>query len=473
MMKQWFIWRRLVALIGIGGLLLGLSSCKSDDDEVADLSEEGTNDWIYKVMSNYYLWYEDMPEKDRLNFSQSPDKFFETLLSDEDGVQFGDDWLPFSSIEQKEEATKSISASDSYGFEFATYKSGNNYYVWVLYVLPGSPAAEAGLKRGDWVIAVGSDTPNISNLSALQQGAATTFQLAEAKVEGKKVTFYRTQSISVAASRAVEDTPFLKDSVYTIGGKRIGYLMYNSFTSGPNDETEVYDEQMKQLFAHFKSEQVSEFVLDLRYNPGGLLTSAQLMTSFLAPAEALGKTFCYQEYNDKQEKSNKETKFLKSTDLGNANLDLERIYVLIGSTTASASEAVINCLIPYMGRSNITIIGEQSIGKRVGSNIFGTKDDYDWLLHPITFRIYNADRTADYEGGFEPDVPVEELVIGNDLLPFGDTQELLLSEAISRITGANVRSIKTRTAVEDTPKAIPAFYNRKVGGLIDKSDNLE
>ena len=116
-------------MIGIGGLLLGLSSCKSDDDEVADLSEEGTNDWIYKVMSNYYLWYEDMPEKDRLNFSQSPDKFFETLLSDEDGVQFGDDWLPFSSIEQKEEATNSISASDSYGIEFATYKSGSNYYV--------------------------------------------------------------------------------------------------------------------------------------------------------------------------------------------------------------------------------------------------------------------------------------------------------------------------------------------------------
>ena len=69
----------------------------------------------------------------------------------------------------------------------------------------------------------------------------------------------------------------------------------------------------------------------------------------------------------------------------------------------------------------------------MGSNTFGTKEEYDWLLHPITLRIYNADHEADYANGFEPDVKIEELVIGNDLLPFGDTNERLLSEALSRI----------------------------------------
>ena len=360
-----------------------------------------------------------------------------TLLSDQDGVKYGDGWLTFSRIEKKEEETKSVSESDSYGFEFASYKNGNLYYAWVLYVLPGSPAAEAGLERGDWIIAVGSETPNVTNLSAFYSGGETTFLLADAVRKGNEVTFYKRKTISVAASRAVEDTPFLKDSVYTVGGKKVGYLVYNSFSSGPDDESTIY----------------------LRYNQGGLVTCAQLMTSLLAPADALGKTFCIMEHNEKQSKSDETLLLRKNSEIGNANLDLKRIYVLTGSVTASASEAVINCLIPYLTRSNITIIGEKTIGKRVGSNTFGTKEKYGWLLHPITLRIYNADHEADYANGFEPDVKIEELVIGNDLLPFGDTNERLLSEALSRISG--LKSLPVHAESEGRILLTPSSLERK------------
>ena len=226
-------------LAGLLAILLLVPSCTTED-EVPDLSDEGTNGWIYKIMADYYLWNEDMPGKGNLNFSQSPDKFFDSLLSDQDGVKYGDGWLTFSRIEKKEEETKSVSESDSYGFEFASYKNGNLYYAWVLYVLPGSPAAEAGLERGDWIIAVGSETPNVTNLSAFYSGGETTFLLADAVRKGNEVTFYKRKTISVAASRAVEDTPFLKDSVYTVGGKKVGYLVYNSFSSGPDDESTKY-----------------------------------------------------------------------------------------------------------------------------------------------------------------------------------------------------------------------------------------
>ena len=136
--------------------LLYFSACKSDD-ELETLSDEGTNDWIYRVMEAYYLWYEDIPEKANLNFSQSPDKFFESLISEQDGVMFDGKWIPFSTIEQKDNTTKTVTASDSYGFEYAIFQDSKYYYAWVLYVLPGSPAAEAGIKRGDWIIAIGSD----------------------------------------------------------------------------------------------------------------------------------------------------------------------------------------------------------------------------------------------------------------------------------------------------------------------------
>lgn len=451
-------------LAGLLAILLLVPSCTTED-EVPDLSDEGTNGWIYKIMADYYLWNEDMPGKGNLNFSQSPDKFFDSLLSDQDGVKYGDGWLTFSRIEKKEEETKSVSESDSYGFEFASYKNCNLYYAWVLYVLPGSPAAEAGLERGDWIIAVGSETPNVTNLSAFYSGGETTFLLADAVRKGNEVTFYKRKTISVAASRAVEDTPFLKDSVYTVGGKKVGYLVYNSFSSGPDDESTIYDDRMKQVFAGFKVENVDEFILDLRYNQGGLVTCAQLMTSLLAPADALGKTFCIMEHNEKQSKSDETLLLRKNSEIGNANLDLKRIYVLTGSVTASASEAVINCLIPYLTRSNITIIGEKTIGKRVGSNTFGTKEKYGWLLHPITLRIYNADHEADYANGFEPDVKIEELVIGNDLLPFGDTNERLLSEALSRISG--LKSLPVHAESEGRILLTPSSLERKqTKGLI-------
>ena len=226
---------------------------------------------------------------------------------------------------------------------------------------------------------------------------------------------------------------------------------------------------MKQVFAGFKTENVSEFVLDLRYNQGGLVTCAQLMTSLLAPADALGKTFCIMEHNEKQSKSNETLLLKKNAELGNANLDLKRIYVLTGSVTASASEAVINCLIPYLTRSNITIIGEKTIGKRVGSNTFGTKEEYGWLLHPITLRIYNADHKADYANGFEPDVKIKELVVGNELLPFGDMNEMLLNEALSRITG--LKSQPERAESEGRVLLAPSsFERRKIKGLIFESE---
>lgn len=463
-MKQKFAFKKktFAVLMGLLAVFLLVSSCTTDD-KVPDLSDEGTNDWIYKVMTDYYLWNDDVPDKGNLNFSQSPDKFFESLLSKQDGVTYGGGWLTFSRIEKKEEETKSVTASDSYGFEFASYKSRDGfYYAWVLYVLPGSPAAEAGLERGDWIIAVGSDTPNVTNTSAFYNGGATTLLVADA------ITFQKKKELSIAASRAVEDTPFLKDSVYTINGKNIGYLVYNSFTSGPDDEGEEYDNRMKQIFAQFKAKNVNEFVLDLRYNQGGLVTCAQLMTSLLAPADALGKTFCIMEHNEKQSKSNEILLLKKNAELGNANLDLKRIYVLTGSVTASASEAVINCLIPYLTRSNITIIGGKTIGKRVGSNTFGTKEEYDWLLHPITLRIYNKDHNADYANGFEPDVKIEELAVGNEILPFGDTNEMLLSEAISRITG--LKSQSARGEREGRILLAPSSLERKkTKGLIFES----
>ncbi len=441
--------------------VLLVTSCQKND-EGNNGPKDDVNTWIYKTMQEHYLWYGEMPSQKRLDYNLSPEDFFNSLLVDEDGAILNNTKIWFSTIEKKDEATKAISdASDSYGFEYASLRlTSGLYYAWVLYVLPNSPAAEAGLKRGDWIVGVNNISP-IMDLSILNSGIGTRFQMAQFK-DNK---FVESGTIDISASRTVEDTPFLKDSVYHVDGKTIGYLLYNHFASGPDNKNYSYDERMKQIFVSFKSENVNEFVLDLRYNGGGLVTSSLLLTSLLAPANALGKTFCIMEYNDKHADDTQTLPLKNNNELSNANLNLKRIYVLVGDLTASASEAVINCLIPYMGRDNITLIGQKTIGKRVGSVPYGDNEDYGWILHPITFNIFNADHNADYGNGFNPDVNLNEMDYRNNVLyPLGDRNDLLLGAAINLITGHTSKSPSVQTC--GTSDFSYPSLERKAKGLI-------
>ena len=451
-------------LSGMLACLLFVSSCKDSDEP--DVLKDDVNTWIYKTMTDYYLWYDEIPAKNKLDFNQSPEDFFNSLLYlEEDGaVIYGQNYV-FSRIEKKKGTAKSIDTSDSYGFDFALYSLQDASYLYarVIAVYPNSPASEAGLQRGDWILGVNS-LNNITTAKALYAGGKTTFLIGEYDMERERLVF--SKELPIGSSRAVEDTPFLKDTVLHIGEKNIGYLMYNTFSSGPTDNDNTYDDRLKQIFSSFKSRNVNEFVLDLRYNGGGLVSCAQLLTSLLVPASDLGKTFCLMEYNDKKKELNQSLLLKKNSEMSNANLNLKRVYVLVGEATASASEAVINCLKPYA--ESVTLIGEKTVGKRVGSIIFGEREDYDYLLHPIVLRIYNGKHEADYANGFTPDIYADELYSHEKLYPFGDARETLFGIALAQITGQTFRAASTSASAKsmDANVTFPTLERRRVKGLI-------
>lgn len=412
-----------------------MASCEKDDNHAPE-TKDSVNRWVYKMMKENYLWYGEIPKEAQLDFNAEADDFFMSLLSDQDGKDLSDGHHSYSTVE-KATPVKSIPASDdSYGFDFATteVQSGNKVYkaAVVIYVLKNSPAEEAGLRRGDWIIGVNGTEGTISAYEMLRKGGGTTFVVA--KYDQQKEGLVYDREVDIAPSRGVEDTPFLKDSIYTYGNKRIGYLMYNHFSSGPDGYKDTeYNLYMQSLFEKFKSRGVNEFVLDLRYNGGGVTTAAQLLASLLAPKEALGKTFAIFEYNDRQEKNNKSESFLHTAEVQAANLNLKRLYVLTGSTTASSSELVINALKPYLGDANVRLIGLQTFGKVVGMSIYDESEKYGWIFSPVTFHIYNSKREANYGDGFIPDVRINEF--NYDLVDLGDTRDPLLGQAINEITG--------------------------------------
>jgi len=444
-------------------LLIGNASCKdgdNDDDSglIIDPTEKtGVNAWIESTMRENYLWYADMPAQSKLNFSADPETFFSSLLSTSDGDEdLNGKHYYYSYIESTSTITKAISnLEQSYGFEFNLYPIGDSHYAaHLLYVAPNTPADEAKLKRGDWIVKMNTDFITISNYKTLY--GSNAMELTTAKyINGGLVT--QAGKTQLGAARKIEDDPVHYHTIIPWNGKKVGYLVYNHFTAGQMDEDTKYDKELLTLSNTFKG--VNEFILDLRYNNGGLLSSAQLLSTILAPASALGKTFCTLQYNDNQSPQNESITLRSSLLSGGANLDLKTIYVLVTAESASASELVINCLKPYM---KVVVIGETTEGKNVGSVSY-TDNKYPWLLQPIVCKLYNASGKSDYgKIGFIPNYKRDEAETLDKFLPFGDTNELLLSTALGLIGGTpTVTATKSVTRSSMILKKVASSLDRK------------
>lgn len=441
--SNWLVMRYNKLVLPFFVLSLAFLSCQ---DETTDKSSESSttyssaNKWIYNLMLENYLWYSDIPAESELDFSADSQTFFSSLLSDEDGKDNSSGGHTYYSTFKAYSSTRTISdASDSYGFDFATYnlsyRGSTIKTAVVLYVLKDSPAEEAGLKRGDWILGTDSVIGNISDYSVLRSGSEVSL------VVSKWGTLSKTSVINMQESREVEDTPFIKDSIYNYNGATIGYLMYNHFKLG-TDEYDTsdtrYEDYMYELFEKFKNAGVNEFILDLRYNTGGDVECARQLASLLAPSSALGNTFCYLEYNDKNTDNNSSVSFLNTSAVQSANLDLDRLYVLTGSYTASASELVINTLRPYMDSTNVRLIGAYTHGKTVGMTVYNASSVYGFVIAPVTFRTYNCNYEANYADGFTPDIYINEY--NYEMAEFGSLQDPLFAQALIEIIGLTSRS---------------------------------
>lgn len=450
-------------------------SC-SDDKVDPEIPEETTtegqeiNKWIYNVMDEWYLWYDEMPESSSLDYSSDSQEFYQSLLIvPKDGVIINDEFHYFSTLEETK-ATRATSESSTYGLYYINYSDQNSrHYFQILYVMPNSPAEKAGLKRGDIVYAINDKT--ITGSQELSSGGPLTLTLADVNIDENNLLNFveRTDKVELGNSEDVNEV-IITQKVIDKGDKHIGYLVYNAFETGPNNENNNFNTQLCEIFKGFKDEGVNELVLDLRYNGGGRLSCALMLASMLAPEEDLNNEgeFARLKYNkkkttsifgnnsvnyysdkfDKNYYSASSNKY-KYTDSDGVNLDLKRLYVLVGGSTASASELIINGLRPYY---DVVVIGTKTIGKNVGSNQF-ENDDKTWKMNPICFYIYNKEMKNDYDDGFTPDIEIDEFRPSfTNIIDFGNLNEPLLKVAIEHIMGTYnaTKSTKSTSFIEDS-----------------------
>jgi carboxyl-terminal processing protease len=449
-----------------------LSSCKKATDSVTPSTGVATNsevnDWILSNMKYNYFWTDKIPVS--TDKTLTPDKYFLSLLYDWNNTANADrdrfSWIKESAAELK----ASLSGqSKTTGMEYKLYYRDNTQtgvVASVIYVLPGSPAATAGIKRGDIISKVNGQVLTGTNYQDLLQSNTDSYTYGFASVVNGTLTD-NTQTKQVTALVFQQD-PVLLDTTYTIGGKTIGYVVYNQFIPGINPDgiikDKTYDLKLDNIFGKFKQKGVNELVLDLRYNRGGYVSSSTNLASLIGRNIDASKVFYTQKWNsnvtadyDKKYGAgwNNQNFISKSTNIGG---NLSRVYVLTTGSTASASELIINGLRPFM---TVNTIGTTTVGKNVGSiTISDDSGRIKWGMQPITFKSANAQGFTDYGGGFTPTVEVKEPSYG--MKTFGDVTEAMLSEAIFQISGT--RMARRAASTEVTRPSLFSSIDSKAGG---------
>jgi len=413
------------------------------------------NEWIYDEMSIYYLWNDKLPQ--RPDYSLISGKFFKSILytfhtaTNPHGDRFS--WIQENYVDLLDNLSGISSSEIGFDYIFVrTNDTGTQYYALVLYPKSGTDAEAKGINRGRFITQVNGENITPDNYSSLFGGSGTKrLRMADWVYDSDEQSFYLQDSgdVTIQMHSRYAENPVYFDKVYTIGDKKVGYLVYNFFARDNGDNSNDYDKLLVNKLSNFQSQGVNEMILDLRYNSGGAVSSAIALASALVKNRSTNNVLVTSEYNSivhnelrKEYGADYNKDYfidkIMGTSVSIPSLSLPQLYVLTSGWTASASEFVINGLKPYM---DVILVGETTYGKNVGSISIYEKDDpkNKWGMQPIVVRYSNSIGESDFTAGFNPNYEVDEF---EDLFlfDFGDTNDPLLGTALAHITGQPLRS---------------------------------
>jgi carboxyl-terminal processing protease len=460
-------------------LFVGLiSACKKsnkNNDILTGPSKTGTTlnliqDSVYLYAKEDYLWFTALPNyatfQPRL-FTNPNDK---TALTNELNAlsQYAinpatnlpyEYYTPspgqakYSFIDDGTETAALNGTKGDFGFD-VQYNNVNDLRIEFVY--QGSPAGLAGLKRGYQITSIngstsisydakgyGSGTSNNLNYvsNAVYNSGTITMTLLDAT--GKTI------NASISTSNYTVN-PVLKDTVFNEGnGHIVGYFVFNSFTSDANA-----DPLLNAVFSNFASQGVTDLAIDLRYNGGGYVSTAEYLDNLIVPAAKNG-TLMYNTYYNSNLVSGADP-LLKNqwrkdpsggpdynygqfdySVAGNAvnfskkgSLNVGRVFFIVSGQTASASELTINNLRPEM---DVQFVGDTTYGKPVG---FFDININKYIMFTPEFSVQNSAGQGGYYSGFAPGSTNYPGIHDNDDLTkdFGDPTETLLAHVLSDVT---------------------------------------
>ena len=420
------------------------------------------NEFIYEGLRSEYLW-ENTINWNAIDFKKEkdPHAFFKRLIYKDDR------WTNLTdNAEAWNQGFAGISTTYGFDLRFSYIGQTEELVAIVRYVYPGTPADRAGIRRGDLLLKLNGGPITVKNYADFYD--KPTIVVNKGILKDKTLT---AEPVGVAMT-AVEmyQDPILKDTVINKDGHRVGYLCYTDYTERSTAE-------LIKVFTRFKTAGVTDVVLDLRYNGGGYVSTARALCSILAPEAAMKKKerFLFKLWNENymsywKSKGRNDELYETFVDTLGINMNLNRLYILTGKGTASASELTLTGLTPYM---DVVQIGDTTHGKFCGGIVLMPKhlwwdksasyyqEIQNWGMYVMIYKFSNK-RNDEFPRGFAPKYVVKEYLL--ELYPFGDERDPLLGKALELITGkqvAKARSRRIQPALRELPIDNP---NRPLNG---------
>lgn len=449
-------------LCAVAGAALLLAACNKKDPvapspPTGPVTRQEINNWMLDSMRYFYLWNGSLPAKADTSLD-APD-FFYSLRNPDD---------PYSLLyDPGNRSTIPRSMLYNFGMDYNVISwpsAAGGVIGAVKLVMPGSGAAAAGFTRGSYFTRINGIVLTADNAASLTAAVLKdgTGSFTPATVDGATITEKSPINWDLRYER---ENPVYAATVLMAGNKKAGYLFYNSFT-------DTYNSTLQAVFQDFKNKGVTDLILDLRYNNGGSIAAAALLTVMIAPDITANSIFV--QYTGNSHQGQHQLSFsdalshpenagvINFGNLQNARLLLPKVYILSGHQTISAAELTINNLKPY---TQVIQIGATTHGKDKGAVVVidqRSPKRIPWILQPITYRLANAKGEGNYTQGIAPQYVVDEMG-RQPLTALGDVNDPLVAKALALISG-NGRTSNTEHTVrmyyEATPQAKEMIFPR-------------
>jgi carboxyl-terminal processing protease len=368
------------------------------------------NNWLRSWTNELYLWYSEVPDLDPGAYSTTAAYFPLLKTSELTSTGHAKDRFHFTYPTSQWEQMSQAGVDIGYGVNWDIAVATPPRQVYAAFVWNGYAAAGANILRGAQIMQIdGVDMVNAddeASVDTLNQGLSPT-------AAGESHTFTlldpgssTTRNVVLQAA-AVSETPVPIVSTIAAGGGPVGYMLFN-------DHIATSESELISAIQQLQSANVTDLVLDIRYNGGGFLDIASELAYMIAgPTVTSGAAFDQIAFNAKYPSTNPVTgKPLTPTPFHNVSqgfsstpatgtplpsLGLSRVFVLTGPETCSASEAIINGLLGV--NVQVIQIGSTTCGKPYG---FYPQDNCGMTYFSIEFQGNNAQGSGDYPDGFSP-----------------------------------------------------------------------
>lgn len=425
-------------------------------------------DWAASQLREWYLFPDTLPATLSPASYTTVDDYIDALTATA-RAQRKDRFFTYLTSIKAEDAYYASGSSAGFGLRFALDQSGRRLFAAEAF--EGAPGLAAGIDRGTEIVAIGTTSTNLRTVSAIiaaEGTAGLTNALGPDTVGTARVMQVsdaagtRTVTVTKADFSLLPVSTRYGAKIIQDGGQSVGYINLRTFIR-------TAEPALKTAFADFRAKGVTRVIIDLRYNGGGLIETAEYLGDLLGGSRSTSEVFDYVTFRTEKASNNTTRFFAPKAE----SIAPTRIAFIGTGGTASASELVINAFTPYL-HTNAGLIGTNTYGKPVGQ-IALDKEACDDRLRVVALATQNAARNGNYYDGLASTVEASCQASDEIAYQLGDPLESSTRQALNFLAGrsctpitgdASARSLRTSTARQDLliPDR-PGTAQRDVPGL--------